>query len=75
MSRAFLAWYHHVVCSEIINCPLRNIKLDQHLVLTGSFFQFDDYVREAYAKKLPTKSQRKSIVNDFCRAGIDRIFM
>ena len=49
----FLARCHHVVCSHIVDRPLRNIKLDRHLVPTGSFFvfQFADDVRDAYAKK------------------------
>ena len=51
MSR-FLAWYHHVICSEIVDHLFPNIKLDQHLVLTSSFFvvQFSDDVRDAYEK-------------------------
>ena len=34
------AWCHHVVCSDIVDHPWWNMKLDQHLVLTGSFFVF-----------------------------------
>ena len=66
-----MAWCHHVVCSEITDRPLWNIKLDRHLVPTGNVFvvQFADDVRDVYAKKLPTKFQRKAIVDDFCRAG------
>ena len=60
---------HHVVCSHIFDRPLRNIKLDRHLVPTGSFFvfQFADDFRDAYTKKLPMKSQRKAIIDDFFR--------
>ena len=35
--------------------------------------RFADDVRDVYAKKLPKKSQRKAIVNVFCRADIDRL--
>ena len=67
MSRGFLARCHHDVCSDIFDRPLPNIKLDRNLVLTGSFFavHFADDVRDVYEKKLPTKSQRKAIVDDF----------
>ena len=60
---------HYFFCSSIADRPLRNIKLDQHLVLTSSFFvfQFADDVRDTYAKKLPMKSQRKAIDDDFRR--------
>ena len=52
MSRALLAQCHHVVYSDIIDCPLRNIKLDRHLFPTGIFvFWFAGDVRGAYAKK------------------------
>ena len=37
-------------------------------------FQFDDDVRGAYTKKIPTKSRRKAFVDNFCRAGADIIF-
>ena len=69
MSRVFLARCHHGLCYHIVDCPLPNIKLDRHLFPTGSFvvIQFADDVRGAYAKKLPTKSQRKAIVDDFRR--------
>ena len=46
-----------------------------NLVPTGSFsvFQIADDVRNAYAKKLPKKSQRKEIVNNLCRSGTDSL--
>ena len=66
-----MARCHHVVYSEIVDCPLRNIKFDRHFVLTGSFVvvQFVDDVRDAYAKKLPMKYQRKATVENVCIAG------
>ena len=64
----FLAWCHHVVCSHIVDRPFWNIKLDRHLVPTGSFFvfQFADDVRDTY-KTMPMKYQWKAIDDDFCR--------
>ena len=48
-----MARCHHVVCSHISDRPLRNIKLDRYLVLTGTFlvFHFSDNVRDVYARK------------------------
>ena len=71
MTRVFLARCHHVLCSEIVDRPFPNIKLDQHIVPTWSFFvfQFSDDVRDAYAKKLPTKLQREAIADNFCITG------
>ena len=48
-----MAQCHHGICYDIVNHPLRNMKLDQHLVLIGSFFVvwFSDYVRDVYAKQ------------------------
>ena len=71
MSRVFLVQCHHGIRSHIFNRPLRNIKLDRNIVPTGSFFvvQFSGDVRDTYAKKTSTKSQRKVIVNDFCRGS------
>ena len=69
-----MAQCHHGLCSDIVYRPLQNIKLDRHLVPTGIFFQFSDDVRELYAGKLPTKSQWKAIVDNFCRAGTYRLF-
>ena len=33
-----MALCHHVVYSHFVDCPLRNIKFDWHLVPAGSFF-------------------------------------
>ena len=48
---------------------MTNINLDQHLVPTGNFVivQLADYVRGAYTKKIPTKLQQKTIVDNFCK--------
>ena len=60
----FRASCHHVLCSVIVDRPLPYIELDRHLVPTGSFcccsicWRCQGRVR----KKLPTKSQRKAIV-------------
>ena len=50
----FLARCHHVVCSDNVDRPLQNIKLDQHIVPIGSLFvlQFSDDVRDAYENKI-----------------------
>ena len=74
-SAIFLVRCRHVVSSEIIDRPLRKIKLDWNLVLTGSFFVFHyaDDVRSVFAKKLPVKSHRKATVEVFHRAGTDRL--
>ena len=57
----FLALCHHGVCSGIIDHPLPNIKLDQHIVTTGLFFvgQVADDVRNAYAEKTADKIAAK----------------
>ena len=66
---------YHVVCSDIVDRPLQSIKLDQHLVPTGIFVvvKFDGDVRDTYKRNLQTKSQKKAIVDDFCRLGTDRL--
>ena len=66
----FLAQCHHVVCSDIVDCSLRDIKLYQNFVPTGSFLLFSLLIMsgERTQKKLPMKSQRKAIVDNFCRA-------
>ena len=53
MSHIVLARCHHGLFSGIVDCPLWNIKLYQHLVPTGSFVvaRFADNVMNAYAKK------------------------
>ena len=73
MLRICLAQCQFFCCSDVVNCPLANIKLDRHIVMTGRFFvaQFADYVRDAYAKKMPTKFQQKAIVDNFHREGTD----
>ena len=73
MLRGFFERCHHVICCKNVNRPSRNINLDQNLVPTGFFVvvQFSDDARDAYAKKLTKKSQRKAIVEDLCRAGTD----
>ena len=47
------------------------------MVPTGSFlvFQFADDVRDAYAKKLLMKSQRKAIVENVCGAGTNTPYL
>ena len=57
MSRGFLSRCHHGVCSDIVDRPFPNIKLDQNLVPTGSFFvvHFADDVRDVYTKKTADK--------------------
>ena len=67
MSRFFLARCHHGLCSDIFDRPLPNIKLDLHLVTTGSFLLFSLLMMSGTRaqKKLPIKLQRKAIVDDF----------
>ena len=67
MSRIFLAQCHHGVCSDIVDCPLMNIKLDRHLVLTGIFVivQVADDVREVHAKKTAGKIAAESNCRQF----------
>ena len=62
---AFLGTVSPCCFSDYFNLPLRNIKPDRNLVMTGSFFvvQFADDVRDAYEKKLPVKYQQKAIVD------------
>ena len=69
MSSSFLAQCHHGICSDIIDHPFSNVKLDPYLVPTGSFVvvQFSGDVRDVYANKLPEKLQRRVIVDGFCR--------
>ena len=53
MSHVILERCHYGSCSDIVDRSILKIKLDRHLVPTGSFFaaQFSDYVKDAYAKK------------------------
>ena len=70
MCRAlFLARCHHVVCSDIFDRPLRNIKLDRHISQTGIFLFFSLLMMSGtrMQNKLLMKYQRKAIVNYFCR--------
>ena len=64
-----MAQCHHGVCSGIVDCTFPSIEIDRHLVPTGIFFvfQISNYVRNAYAKRLPMKYQRKGIVGNFHR--------
>ena len=73
----FLAQCHRVVCSDILNRPLSNTKLDQNIVPTGGFFvvRFPDDVRYAYAKNIPMKSQLKAIVDNFFKAGTNTSYL
>ena len=78
MCRAlFLARCHHVVCSDIFDRPLRNIKLDRHISQTGIFLFFSLLMMSGtrMQKKLTMKSQRKVIVNNFCIAGTNTPYL
>ena len=57
--------------------PLEWTSLLPALVPTGTFiiFQFADDVRDAYAKKLLMKSQRKAIVENVCGAGTNTPYL
>ena len=52
----FGAQCQHGICSDTVDHPLWNIKLERHLVLNGIIFvvQFADDVRDVYTKKLRT---------------------
>ena len=57
VARFVLAQCHHGFCSENFNRSFPDIKLDRHVVPTGSFFvfQISDDVRNAYTKKTADK--------------------
>ena len=67
--RVLLARCHHGLCSDIVERPLRNIKHDRHLVPTGSFCCCPVcwWCQGRVHKKMPMTSQRKAIVDNFCR--------
>ena len=71
----FWARCHHGLCSEIIDRPFPNIKLDRHLVPTGVFFviQFANDVRDTYTKKTADEIAAEGNCRRFLQGTSERV--